>query len=85
MRFELHLFYDPQALPRVLDYFAQRALVLSSLTAELDKETMYVVLKIPGLDEASALVILEKMRSSFLVKQANLSRCGNEHSAGDEL
>ena len=67
--YTVHAAAEPQAIPRLLNYFAQQALIPSRLAAREDGFGL-VMLSIvqPGIEQHNARIIAEKMRASVLVE-----------------
>lgn len=71
-RFFIDTAPDPQALPRLIGYFAQRNLVPERVGAEVRSGTLLVSIVQGGLEPPHAAIIAEKMRSSVLVEDVIL-------------
>lgn len=60
-RFRIDAIRDPQSLPRVAGFFAQRAMVPAAMRMEAHHDLLRIELAIGGLDEAQAAVIAAKL------------------------
>lgn len=72
-RFQVQAVADPQSVARIIEHFALRTLLPTKILAERDDSTLAVTIEQPGLEEATAHLILEKIRGSVLVLDASLS------------
>lgn len=77
-RFDIVARPDPQTLARLINPFAQRALIPSAVEAREANGMMLVTIEQRGLSVHEAGVIADKMRNNWLVEQVGL-RCGNVH------
>ncbi|ABF53684.1 hypothetical protein [Sphingopyxis alaskensis] len=66
-RFEIDATPDPQALPRVANVFAQRALVPAAITMNLLPTHIAIEVVVAGLDGAQAAVIAAKLGEGVAV------------------
>src|SRR3546814_10924002 len=60
-RFRIDMLADPQSLPRVAGFFAQRSIVPSGLSAQLDRTWMRVEVAVAGLAPQQAAVIAAQL------------------------
>lgn len=72
-RYTVRAVADPQTVPRLINYFAQQALIPSRIAAELDYGVLTVEIGQPGIAHANARIIAEKMRASVLVESVSLT------------
>ncbi|WP_219895046.1 hypothetical protein [Aquisediminimonas profunda] len=70
--FEIRASSDAQTLSRIINFFAQRDLILASARYETQTDVQQISLVVPNLDPASAHVIAEKMRSMVLVEAVEM-------------
>ncbi|MFC3422307.1 hypothetical protein [Rhizorhabdus histidinilytica] len=75
-RFDIVARPDPQTLARLINHFAQRALIPSIVEAREANGMMQVAIEQPGLSVHEAGIVADKMRNSWLVEEVSL-RCGN--------
>ncbi len=73
IEFRISAIADAQTVPRVLEHFALRGLVPSSLTAKLDGDELHMVIEHPGLDAHLADLIAEKVRAGVLIRSVQLN------------
>lgn len=71
-RFAVEAADDPQSLPRVIGYFAQRWIVPTGLTMALRDGGMVIDVAIDALDEQSASIIAAKLLENVLVGRVTL-------------
>ncbi|AHE53974.1 hypothetical protein [Sphingomonas sanxanigenens] len=71
-RFAIEAAEDPQSLPRVLGYFAQRWIVPSGVTMALRDGGMAIDIAVEALDEQGAAIIAAKLRENVLVAHVTL-------------
>ncbi|WEK41937.1 MAG: hypothetical protein P0Y64_11070 [Candidatus Sphingomonas colombiensis] len=69
VRFEIIAASDPQSLPRLINYFAQRDVIPSLVRVEARGASMHFVIELPALAAPHAAIIAEKMRASVLVER----------------
>ncbi|MES2494764.1 MAG: hypothetical protein V4618_01500 [Pseudomonadota bacterium] len=74
-RFDIIARRDPQTLSRLINYFAQRAMIPRAVQADECDGMMMVMIEQEGLLAHEAGVIADKMRMSWLVDDVKL-RCG---------
>lgn len=72
-RFTILAVADPQTVPRLINYFAQLALVPSGIAVRADTDRLAVVIEQYGLEPHQARIIAEKMRTSVLVLGVSLA------------
>lgn len=82
MLFHVRLVADAQALSRLLEHFALRLLLPGRVVAQIDGGSFDVVLEVPDIDEATAHLISEKIRSSVLTIEVALSSLSAQPSEG---
>lgn len=73
-RFDIVAQVDPQALVRLINYFAQLGLVPSRVTAVATEASLHVRIEHPDLGEQQSRIMAEKMRSAVLVKSVQVRR-----------
>jgi len=66
-RFRIDAMLDPQALPRVVDMFAQRAIMPSAMTMAVLGDRMRIEIAVPGLGAAEAGIVAAKLAQTFVV------------------
>lgn len=72
-RFRIDAIPDPQSLPRIAGFFAQRAMVPSMLRMRMLRQHMRVDLVVAGLTAAQAAVIAAKLGAMFAVIEVELA------------
>ena len=72
--FEVTAHPDPQALLRVLNFFAQQALCPQDVRATQADGRVSIRIHQPDLGERQAAIIAEKMRAQVLVESVGVSR-----------
>ena len=60
-RFRVDAILDPQSLPRVANFFAQRAIMPNALTMHLLPSHMHIEVVVAGLEAAQAAIIAAKL------------------------
>ena len=70
---------EPQTLPRLLNYFAQRDLLASRVEASVSDGETHVVIEVEGLPAPAAEMIAEKMRQSVLVARVEIDLGASAH------
>ncbi len=65
---------EPGALPRLLEAFAKRGLVPSSLHARMSGEILDVEIQVPGVEPSQAEIIAEQLRVIPVVERVLLAR-----------
>ena len=73
MLFSIRTAADAQATSRVVEHFAMRSLLPEMVRAIRDGDTLQIEIELHDLDEVSAAIIAEKMRSSVLVDEVSLT------------
>lgn len=63
---------DPQLLPRLLNFFAQRWLVPNQVRAIRSGDRMAVRIDVLGLGDGDAEIVAERLRSTVLVEDVSL-------------
>lgn len=66
-RFRIDVRLDPQALPRVVDMFAQRAIMPSTMSMAVLGDRMRIEIAVPDLDAAEAGIVAAKLAQAFVV------------------
>ena len=66
-RFRIDATLDPQSLPRIAGFFAQRAMVPTTLRMRRLRQHMRVDVAVAGLTAAQATVIAAKLGEMFVV------------------
>lgn len=69
-RFTVDALLDPQSLPRVANYFAQRAIMPSAMTMEVHPAHMRIAVTVAGLAAAEAAVIAAKLGEAVAVTRS---------------
>jgi hypothetical protein len=77
-RFDIVARPDPQTLARLINYFAQRALIPRMVEAREADGMMLVTIEQEGLSVQEAGIVADKMRNNWLVEDVGLRR-GNVH------
>ncbi len=72
-RFRIDAIPDPQSLPRITGFFAQRAMIPAMLRMRILRQHMRVEVTIDGLDAAQAAVIAAKLGEMFAVIEVELA------------
>lgn len=72
-RFRIDAIADPQSLPRIAGFFAQRAMVPSMLRMRMLRQHMRVEVAVAGLTAAQAAVIAAKLGEIFAVIEVELA------------
>ncbi|MBL0915381.1 MAG: hypothetical protein IBJ13_07650 [Sphingopyxis sp.] len=72
-RFRIDAIPDPQSLPRIAGFFAQRAMIPAMLRMRILRQHMRVEVTIDGLDAAQAAVIAAKLGEMFAVIEVELA------------
>lgn len=73
-RFRIDALADPQSLPRVANYFAQRAIVPDAMTMRVLPTHMRIEVDVAGLEAARAAIIAAKLAEVVAVTRAELDR-----------
>ncbi|WP_188235845.1 hypothetical protein [Sphingopyxis sp. LK2115] len=72
-RFAIDAMADPQSLPRVADFFAQRALVPATMTMHLLSAHMRIEIIVAGLDAAQAAVLAARLAEAVAVLRSDVT------------
>ncbi len=72
-RFRIDAIPDPQSLPRIAGFFAQRAMIPSMMRMRMLRQHMRVEVTVGGLDAAQAAVIAAKLGEMFAVIEVELA------------
>jgi hypothetical protein len=71
-RFRIDAILDPQSLPRVANFFAQRAIVPSAVAMHLLPSHMRIEVAVAGLETAQAAIIAAKLGEVVAVLRSEL-------------
>ena len=71
-RFRIDAILDPQSLPRVANFFAQRAFVPGALTMHLLPSHMRIEVVVAGLEAAQAAIIAAKLGEVVAVLRSDV-------------
>lgn len=71
-RFRIDAILDPQSLPRVANFFAQRAFVPNAMTMHLLPSHMRIEVVVAGLEAAQAAIIAAKLGEAVAVLRSEL-------------
>ena len=71
-RFRIDAILDPQSLPRVANFFAQRAIVPSAMTMHLQPSHMRIEVVVAGLEAAQASIVAVKLGEVVAVLRSEL-------------
>lgn len=74
-RFHVNAILDPQSLPRVANYFAQRSIVPSAMAMEVLPAHMRIEVTVAGLAPGQAEIIAAKLGEVVAVMKAELEEC----------
>ncbi|WP_338424967.1 hypothetical protein [Sphingopyxis kveilinensis] len=72
-RFEIDAIPDAQSLPRVVNFFAQRALIPAATTMRLLPTHMRIEIVVAGLNAAQAAVIAAKLDEGVAVLRSDVA------------
>lgn len=72
-RFRIEAIPDPQSLPRIAGFFAQRAMIPSTMRMRMLRQHMRVEVTVDGLTAAQAAVIAAKLGEMFAVIEVELA------------
>lgn len=72
-RFEIDAMPDPQSLPRVANFFAQRALVPAMMAMHALPTHMRIEIVVAGLEAAQAAVIAAKLGEVVAVMRSDVA------------
>lgn len=65
--FRIHAIDDPQSLPRVLEFFAQRAITPTRVAMVREDRGLMIDIEVEGLSPTVAAVIAAKLAAAWLV------------------
>ncbi|MHA4836043.1 hypothetical protein [Sphingopyxis sp. MSC1_008] len=71
-RFRVNAILDPQSLPRVANYFAQRSIVPSAMAMQLMSTHMRIEVTVAGLPPGQAAIIAAKLGEVVAVTASEL-------------
>lgn len=71
-RFRVDAILDPQSLPRVANYFAQRSIVPSAMAMQLMSTHMRIEVTVAGLPPGQAAIIAAKLGEVVAVTASEL-------------
>lgn len=71
-RFDIEAMADPQSLPRILGYFAQRSIVPAEMSMRVVGEFMHIAIMTDDLPMAPAQIIGAKLAELFVVLDVKL-------------
>lgn len=71
-RFRVDAILDPQSLPRVANYFAQRSIVPSAMAMQILPTHMQIEVTVAGLAPGQAAIIAAKLGEVVAVTGAEL-------------
>ncbi len=71
-RFRIDAILDPQSLPRVANFFAQRAIVPSAMTMQVLPAHMRIEVTVAGLAVGQAAIIAAKLGEVVAVLRSEL-------------
>ena len=77
-RFRIDAILDPQSLPRVANYFAQRAIVPDAMAMHVLPTHMRIEVTVAGLEENQAAIIAAKLGEVVAVTDATLENLALE-------
>lgn len=80
-RFTVDAILDPQSLPRIANFFAQRAIVPGAMAMQVLPTHMHIEVTVAGLAAAQAAVIAAKLGEVVAVTRSDL----DEIEAGASL
>ena len=72
-RFRIDAIADPQSLPRIAGFFAQRAIIPTEMAMQVAGERMEIEVAVPGLEPARAEVIAAKLGEIFAVLDVRIA------------
>lgn len=82
-RFQVDAIVDPQSLPRVANYFAQRAIVPSAMAMRVLPTHMRIEIDVAGLGAMQAAVIAAKLGEVVAVMRSELESVDRAVSVSD--
>ena len=71
-RFRIEAIADPQSLPRIAGFFAQRAMIPLAMRMRMLRRHMRVEVTVDGLTAAQAAVIAAKLGEMFAVIEVEM-------------
>ena len=77
-RFRIEAILDPQSLPRVANYFAQRSIVPDAMAMHVLPTHMRIEVTVAGLEENQAAIIAAKLGEVVAVTDATLENLALE-------
>jgi hypothetical protein len=77
-RFHVDAILDPQSLPRVANYFAQRSIVPSAMAMRLLPTHMRIEVTVAGLPPGQAAIIAAKLGEVVAVMRSDLEDLAGE-------
>lgn len=77
-RFHVDAILDPQSLPRVANYFAQRSIMPDAMTMHVLPTHMRIEVTVAGLAPMQAAIIAAKLGEVFAVMRSELEELGAE-------
>ena len=66
-RFQIDALADPQSLPRVAGFFAQRAIIPAEMTMRTAGDRIEIEVTVPNLEPARADIIAAKLGEVFAI------------------
>lgn len=72
-RFQIDALVDPQSLPRIAGFFAQRAIIPAEMTMRVAGERMEIEVAVPDLEPARADIIAAKLGEVFAILDARVA------------
>lgn len=72
-RFRIEALVDPQSLPRIAGFFAQRAIIPAEIIMRVAGERMEIEVAVPGLEPALADIIAAKLGEIFAILDARVA------------
>lgn len=71
--FRIDAIPDPQSLPRIAGFFAQRAMIPSAMRMHMLNQHMRVEVAVDGLNAAQASVIAAKLGEMFTITKVEMA------------
>ena len=72
-RFRIEALVDPQSLPRIAGFFAQRAIIPAEIIMRVAGERMEIEVAVPDLEPARVDVIAAKLGEVFAILDARVA------------
>jgi len=72
-RFRIEAIPDPQSLPRIAGFFAQRAMIPLAMRMRMLRQHMRIEVTVDGLTAAQAAVVAAKLGEMFAVIEVELA------------